>query len=131
MKSKILLIPLILTAFLFAGCTPEQKQTTVGIMGSLAATTVKVVAAAYGQPEAGELASAGLHAAAEVLQGYIDKKPPLQIVKESPGVQGVGGVLVNYLKNKGIVTQQTVDKIHTAAQIAANITAPPPERKKG
>ena len=71
-----------------------------------------------------ELAAAGLSAAAEVMQGYVDKKPPLQVAASSPGVQGVGQIVVDYLKTKGYVTQATVDNIHAAAQIAANATPP-------
>jgi hypothetical protein len=116
---RLLLIPL---AFLCFSCTPEQQAQAIAMTGSLAGDAVKAAATYYGGPAAGELASAGLSAAAEVLQGYVDKKPPLQVIEKSPGVAGVGQVVVNYLKTKGIVTQATVDKIHTAAVVAANAT---------
>lgn len=121
---KIRQLALIPLTFLCFSCTPEQKANALAVAGSLANDAVKAAATYYGGPVAGQLASAGLSAAAEVLQGYVDKKPPLQVIEKSPGVAGVGHVVVDYLKSKGIVTQATVDKIHTAATIAANSTAP-------
>jgi hypothetical protein len=56
------------------------------------------------------------------LQGYVDKKPPLDIIVESPGVEGVGHILIDYLKKKGVVTQATVDSIHKAAAWATRLT---------
>lgn len=70
----------------------------------------------------GELAAAGLSATADVMQGYVDKKPSLQVAANSPGVKGVSQIVVDYLKTKGWITQQTVDNLHAAAQIAANAT---------
>jgi hypothetical protein len=112
-----------------AGCattTSWQSQLAPGTLGNEA-----VVAAAkhYGGQDAAELASAGLSATADVLQGYVDKKPPLEIITKSPGVEGVGHVLLDYLKKKNVVTQETVDSIHEAAAFAARVTYPEPQTK--
>lgn len=109
-----------------AGCASTSWQSQLS-PNSLAGETISAVAQHYGGHNAAELASAGLSAAAEVMQGYVDKKPPLEIVTASPGVEGVGHILLNYLTSKGVVTQATVDNIHKAAAFAARVTytAPP------
>lgn len=107
------------TCLLFAGCASFTPST---LSSGLAHDAVVAVSQHYGGDKAGQLASAGLSAAAEVLQGYIDKQPPLKVAAASPGVTGVGQVIVDYLKTKGYVTQDTVNKIHDAAQVAVNIT---------
>ena len=113
----------ILCAVILSGCaTPATTWQKNLAPTALANQTVVSVAKHYGGENAAELASAGLSATAEVLQGYVDKKPPLDIVVESPGVEGVGHILVNFLKKKGIVTQATVDNIHKAAAFATRLT---------
>ncbi|MEY2500573.1 MAG: hypothetical protein QOI07_907 [Verrucomicrobiota bacterium] len=107
----------IFCALLFTGCTAQSV-----VSNQIARSAVTEVAKHYGGEKAGELASAGLYAAADVMQGYVDKKPPLQVAANSPGVTGVSQIVVDYLKTKGWVTQQTVDNLHNAAQIAANAT---------
>jgi hypothetical protein len=110
---KLLLIPVL---FL---CSCSTKSL---VSNQLAKDTVTAVARHYGGEKAGELASAGLSATADVLQGYVDKKPPLEVAANSPGVVGVSQIVVNYLKKKGLITQKTVDNIHAAAQIAEHAT---------
>jgi hypothetical protein len=112
--NRLFLIPL----FFLCGCGTTQSVLT----NKLANDTVAAVARHYGGTQAGELASAGLYATADVLQGYVDKKPPLQVAANSAGVQGVSQVVVNYLKEKGWVTQNVVDNLHAAAQVAERAT---------
>jgi hypothetical protein len=120
MTTKKFLIPILaICALAFTGCSTQSL-----ISNKLAQSAVTAVAKHYGGKQAGELASAGLSATAEVLQGYIDKKPPLEVAANSPGVKGVSQIVVDYLKTKGWITQKTVDNLHAAAQIAANATSP-------
>jgi hypothetical protein len=106
-----------------AGCasTPTTWQAQLA-PDSLANKAVVNVANHYGGQKAAELASAGLYAAADVLQGYVDKKPPIDVITQSPGVEGVGHLIVGYLKDKGVITQKTVDNLHKAAAFAARVT---------
>lgn len=112
---------LILTCLLLTGCASFPYSS-----GSVADVIAKqaVVAAAqhYGGAQAGELASSGLSAAADVMQGYVNKEPPLKVAAASPGVAGVGQVVVNFLVDRGYITQATVNQLHDAAQIAVNAT---------
>jgi hypothetical protein len=119
----ILVIVIIL---LLVGCQ-TVKDYGVGVAKQLAVEAIDQVAQHYhiDQSEAKSLASAGLSAAADVAQGYVDKKPPLEILVASPGVKGVGQKVVDFLKTKGYITQSTVNTIHNAAQIAANSTSNP------
>jgi hypothetical protein len=110
-------ILLCLAVVFCSGCSSRSLVTN-----RLARETVAAVAKYYGGSQAGELAAAGLSATADVMQGYVDKRPPLQVAANSPGVQGVSQIVVNYLQSKGWITQGTVDTIHAAAQIAANAT---------
>ncbi len=120
MKKLISILCILPVALLCPGCA------TVPASGSVAEFVAKqaVVAVAqhYGGDKAGELASAGLSAAADVMQGYVNQKPPLQVAAASPGVTGVGQVVVNYLVDRGYVSQSVVNQLHDAAQIAANVT---------
>jgi hypothetical protein len=113
---SLLIVPVL---FSFSGCSTIQP-----IAVDLAKAAVVAVAQHYGGSQAGDLASAGLSAAAEVLQGYVNKQPPIEVAAKSPGVTGVGQVLVGYLKDKGYVSQKVVNDIHYAAKVAANITMP-------
>lgn len=108
---------------LFAGCAGTGNFQSL-VSSQLAQSAVTAVAQHYGGAQAAELAAAGLSATADVIQGYVDQKPPLQVAANSPGVKGVSQIVVDYLKTKGWVTQSTVDNLHSAAQIAANATAP-------
>lgn len=110
-------IIVIILAFAFTGCSAQSI-----VSNQLAQKAVTAVAKHYGGEKAGELAAAGLDATAEVMQGYVDKKPPLEVAANSPGVKGVSQIVVDYLKTKGWITQKTVDNLHNAAQIAANAT---------
>lgn len=92
----------------------------------LAKSAVTAVAKHYGGAQAGELAAAGLSATAEVMQGYVDHKPPLQVAANSPGVKGLSQIVVDYLQTKGWITQATVDNLHAAASIAATATVSQP-----
>lgn len=121
MKHLITLPILVAILFFAPGCANFPAPDSVA--GRLAQSAVVAVAQHYGGDKAGELASAGLSAAAEVMQGYVNKQPPLQVAAASPGVAGVGQVIVNYLVDRGYVTQGTVQQIHDAASIAANVTA--------
>lgn len=103
-----------------ATSTPTWQQQLAP--SGLASQVISSVARHYSGENAGELASAGLSAAAEVLQGYVAEKPPIDIITESPGVEGVGRVLINFLKDKGVVTQEMVNGIHKAAAFAARVT---------
>lgn len=116
-------ILLIVVIFLLLGCA-TTKTTWQSKLAPDTLANKAVVAAAehYGGQKAADLASAGLSATASVLQGYVDKKPPLDIIVESPGVEGVGHILVNYLKDKKVVTQSTINNLHKAATFAAKIT---------
>jgi hypothetical protein len=105
-------------SFCLGGCGSAQSLAS----SKLAQDTVASVARYYGGADAGALAAAGLSATADVMQGYVDKKPPLQVAANSPGVQGVSQIAVEYLKKQGWVTQATVDNIHSAAQIAERAT---------
>lgn len=107
---------------LLTGCATATTWQAQLAPDSLASAAIVAVAESKGGPEAANLASAGLYAAGDVLQGYIDKKPPLDVITNSPGVEGVGHVLLNYLTTKGVVTQATVDNIHKAAAFAARVT---------
>lgn len=113
------ILPLIALAFL-TSCGTGNFQSLAS--NALAQSAITNVARYYGGDDAGALASAGLSATADVLQGYVDKKPPLEIAANSPGVKGVSQIVVDYLKTKGWVTQETVDSLHSAAQIASNAT---------
>ncbi len=104
-------------ALCVGGCTVRSLTAN-----DLARTAVVAVAQHYGGASAGELAAAGLSATADVMQGYVDKKPPLAVAANSPGVKGVSQIVVDYLKTKGWITQATVDNLHAAATIAANAT---------
>lgn len=106
--------------FSFSGCATLESVAT----SDLAKAAVVAVAQHYGGAQAGDLASSGLSAAAEVLQGYVNKQPPLEVAAKSPGVIGVGQIVVTYLKDKGYVSQKVVNDIHYAARVAANITMP-------
>lgn len=114
--NKLLTAPLVGISLLFL--------TSCGSIATsdLANRVVTAVARHYGGAEAGELASAGLSATAEVLQGYVNKKPPLQVAANSPGVKGVSQIVVEYLREKGWVTQNTINNLHSAAQIAEHAT---------
>lgn len=116
-------ILLIVVIFLLLGCA-TTKTTWQEKLAPDALANKAVVAAAehYGGQKAADLASAGLSATASVLQGYVDKKPPLDIIVESPGVEGVGHILVDYLKDKGAVKQSTIDNLHKAATFASKLT---------
>lgn len=119
MKKIFLTVPLVgISFFVLVGCGTTKSL----VSNQIAKDTVTAVAKHYGGAEAGALASAGLSATADVLQGYVDKKPPLEIAANSPGVQGVSQIVVRYLKTKGWITQKTVDNLHQAAQIAEHAT---------
>lgn len=117
---KLFTVPILCVALFCAGCANFPAPDSIAAL--LAKQAVIAVAQHYGGDKAGELASAGLSAAAEVMQGYVNKQPPLQVAAASPGVTGVGQVIVNYLVDRGYVTQGVVNQIHDAAQIAANAT---------
>lgn len=114
---KLILIPILL----LCGCATTTWQSQLA-PDTLANNAIVAVAEHVGGTKAANLASAGLSAAGEVLQGYIDKKPPVDIITESPGVEGVGHVVLDWLKDKKVVTQKTVDNIHKAAAFAAKVT---------
>lgn len=120
---KTLILALI--ALAFTGCATAVSWKDKLAPDSIAGQTVTAVAQHYGGQKAAELASAGLYATADVLQGYVDKKPPLDVITQSPGVEGVGHIVLDYLKDKGVVTQATVDKLHAAAAFAARLTYAP------
>lgn len=114
---------LLLSSLLFVGCaTPVTTWQSKLAPDTLANKAIVAAAEHYGGQKAADLASAGLSATASVLQGYVDKKPPLDIIVESPGVEGVGHILVDYIKDKGIVKQSTIDNLHKAATFAAKLT---------
>lgn len=110
-------ISVLICGLLFTGCSAQSI-----VSNRLAQNAVASVAKHYGGAQAGELAAAGLSATADVMQGYVDKKPPLEVAANSPGVKGVSQIVVDYLKTKGWITQKTVDNIHAAAQIAEHAT---------
>ncbi len=120
MKKLLSLLCLLPVAFLCPGCASIPVPDSIAEI--IAKQAVVAVAQHYGGDKAGELASAGLSAAAQVMQGYVNKEPPLQVAAASPGVSGVGQVVVNYLVDRGYVSQGVVNQLHYAAQIAANVT---------
>lgn len=122
--NKLLIIPAaIIVAFSqMGGCATTTTWQDKLAPDTLANKAVTAAAEHYGGQKAADLASAGLSATASVLQGYVDKKPPLDIIVESPGVEGVGHILVDYLKDKGVVKQSTIDNLHKAATFAAKLT---------
>lgn len=122
---KVNLLPLAFALFLaslLVGCASIPTWQKQLAPDGLATQAVTAVAEHYGGQDAGNLASAGLSATAEVLQGYVDKKPPIDIITQSPGVEGVSHILVDWLTKKGVVTQDTVNAIHKAAAFAARAT---------
>jgi hypothetical protein len=119
---------LIFSTILFCGCGTTTTWQSQLAPDSLATQAVVAAAKHYGGTKGANLASAGLSAAGEVLQGYIDKKPPLDVITSSPGVEGVGHVLVNWLKDKGVVTQSLIDNIHQSAAFAARVTYTKPNK---
>lgn len=121
-----LALALFFASLLVTGCSVQSVASN-----ELAQNAVTAVAKHYGGEKAGELAAAGLSASAEVLQGYVDKKPPLEVAANSPGVKGVSQVVADYLKTKGVVTQKTIDDIHLAAQVAGNATVSQPSTVNG
>jgi hypothetical protein len=127
MKTKILtklITSLIVATTLLLGCETFKSYASSEAK-DLALQAVQGVLNKYKTTDAGQLASAGLSAAADVMQGYVDKQPPLKVAAASPGVAGVGQKVVAYLQKKGWVTQSVVDTIHDAAAIAANVTVKP------
>lgn len=120
-----------LFVILFASCSTATKWQSQLAPDSIANDAIVSVAKHYGGQSAAELASAGLYATADVLQGYVDKKPPLDIIVESPGVEGVGRIALEYLKKKNFITQETVNKFHKAAAFAARLTYKAPEKSLG
>lgn len=118
---KFSLCSLVVLVFMLPGCASFSGSDSIAAM--VAKQAVVAVAQHYGGDKAGELASAGLSAAADVLQGYTNQTPPLQVAAASPGVTGVGQVVVNYLVDRGWVSQAVVNQLHDAAAIAVNVTA--------
>ena len=97
-----------LVSVMFTSCASITSPP--GIASTLAQDAVVAVAKHYGGDKAGELASAGLPAPAEVLQGYVNHEPPLRGQAASPGVTGLGKIVVDYLKASGYVSQDLVNK---------------------
>ena len=114
---------LILSILLFTGCATGdwQSQTQAGSLANMAVTAA---AKHYGGDKAASFASSALSAVGEVAQGYVGKEPPIDVITQSAGVKGVGTIAVDWLIDKGVVTQDTVNNIHKAAELAATITAP-------
>lgn len=130
-SSRINLLALALALFILSfltGCANAPTWQKTLAPESLAGETITAVAQHYGGQKAANLASAGLYATADVLQGYVDKKPPIDVITQSPGVEGVGHVVVDWLKAKGVVTQATVDNLHKAASFAARVTYTAPNK---
>lgn len=123
-----IILPLLRTLFLItaclmvAGCATTTTWQQKLAPESLANRALVSVADHYGGKKAANLTSAGLSATAEVLQGYVDKKPPIDIITKSPGVEGVGHVVIDYLKDKKWISQETVNNLHKAAAFAARLT---------
>lgn len=115
-------LALFILSFLVTGCATATTWRAQLAPDSLANKAVVAAAEHYGGNKAANLASAGLSATAEVLQGYVDKKPPIDVITQSPGVQGVGQIVLGFLKDKKVITQATVDNVHKAALFAAQVT---------
>ncbi len=118
MKTRITSI---LTALIVMGCTnmtPQQKAiaTNAETLASIAATAA---ATFYGGPVAGQLASAGLSALGQVLQGYVGTTVPKAVVENSPGIAGVGAAVAAQIPSKTPISQSTVNTVNRAAAIAA------------
>lgn len=112
---------LILSLFVLSSCSTNSWQSQLQ-PNSLASQAVTAAARYYGGAKGADLASAGLYATADVLQGYVNKEPPIDIITKSSGVKGLGKVTVDWLVDKGVVTQTTINNVHKAAALAANMT---------
>ena len=120
------LILLVLLILLLIGCTKDQKLTpqqsaAAQTASNLAHIAAEAAATYYGGPAAGVLASAGLDAGAAVLQGYVGTTVPPEILKASPGVAGIGPILLQQFGANHVVSQADVNRINQAAAIAATL----------
>ena len=127
-----LLVPLLTIgtlALVQPGCstlTPSQNgallvgaETLADIAGAAAATY-------YGGPAAGQLASAGLSALGSVLQGYVGKPIPSNIVKAAPGIANLGIAVAEVVAPNHIVSQNDVTIAdRAAALLKASVAATP------
>lgn len=110
---------------LMIGCA-DTRQFLQSPRGSAITTTsetiakiaIQAAATTYGGPAAGQLAGAGLDALASVLQGYINKPIPAEIVKKSPGIPAVEKAVAPLVASGAPVTQADVDAVFAAAAIA-------------
>ena len=114
---------LLLTALLCTSCatwTPQEAAiaTTATNIATVAATAA---ATFYGGPMGGQLASAGLSALAQVMNGYIGSKLPKEMITASPGVSGVGQSLVGIIAPDHVITAADQAKVQQAAAIAAQL----------
>jgi hypothetical protein len=133
MKKKITAIAL---ALLLAGCanlTPQQAAilTTATNIARIAASAA---ATYYGGAQAGAMASAGLDALGQVIQGYVGHPIPSEIVTASPGIRGVGPALITIISPDHAISQADADKVALAARIADTlksvVVVPKPTAKR-
>jgi hypothetical protein len=107
---------------LIAGCaylqTP-QGSALLTTSESVANVALSAAATTYAGPVVGQLASAGLSALGSVLQSYVNRPIPPEIVKASPGVAGVGAAVAKDISPSKPVTQADVNAVYRAASIAA------------
>ena len=119
-------IKLLLTfaAVALAGCanqTPQQQAAVEQTASNIAHVAVQAAGQYYGGAAGAALASDGLDGAASVMQGYVGTTIPASVLKASPGVNGVGAVLVGQFAPHHVVSQADVTKLSQAAVIAATL----------
>lgn len=115
-------LTLVTIALVFVGCanlTPQQRA-LLGSAETIASVAATAAATVYGGPAAGQLASAGLSALGQVLQGYTGMEVPKAVVENSPGIAGVGAAVAAIIPPQP-VSQKTVDTVNRAAAIAATL----------
>ena len=98
--------------------TPQGKA-VLATSETIAQVALEAAAQNFGGPTAGRLASAGLDALGAVLQGYIDKPVPVEIVKASPGITVIGKAVAPLIPVGKPITQSDVNTVYKAAKIAA------------
>lgn len=88
---------------------------------NLAKVAVEAAATYYGGPLGAQLAASGLDAVALVAQSYLGSSVPKEVLQATPGVKGVGSVLVKEIAPNHVVNQSDVNSIQKAADIARTL----------
>src|SRR3954471_1427357 len=107
MKKSLLPIISLVTLMAF-GCqnvTPEQRSALLSTANNLARVAAEAAATYYGGPAAGVLAGQGLDAVAKGAKAYVGSALPPEVLKASPGIQGVGTAVVQQIAPNHVVSQ--------------------------